>query len=726
MKKRSSHFLFWFCLVVVFGVMGWLSFSVWKLEGRREQELARTRLEETTRLALWRMDSLLASLWAEENGRAPQEYFFITDKRANRPSPLFRQVPVYARLYFQIDSEGGLSSPQISDDQEKKGSETFSRNYELLASSGIPEALKKMAELPFRAGAEVILPKILKKERIVPEGRSPADAQSFEKRQEVSRLKETPESDRESLARDQQRDRLKQAALDYDSRLNLNNINSAAIPRQQLQREDSPFVSRDKVRLSKSKKKEESLAKAVVEKGRKSAPKNKGVALDEMRNDMALAEEADGAAEPLGIDASALAGSDYFAEPGSMPGNSEGDGDRWDLETGRHRGGDSISSLEESKSLAVADTEGEEERPEPSLAENSLAVSPFVPRWVKGDLFLFRTVTHASRKYVQGIWVDWGKMNTLLLDSVTDLLPQARLLPLTVADVTESNVTRTLAGLPLLIDPGALPVLPEDRGISTLELSLAVAWLFALAAAAGAVFLLWGMIRLSERRATFVSAVTHELRTPLTTFNLYTEMLTEGLVPEKKMLSYFTTLRQEALRLTHLVDNVMNFSRLEKSRPLRHPEQIQISGLKDAVLRHIRPRLEGAEMGVLVELSGEDAERQIRTDVTAVEQIMYNLADNAAKYAAVKGGQVVWRLRVDGKQLILSFQDEGAGIPGSLRKRLFRPFSRSAEEAAGKKPGVGLGLALSREIARDLGGDLKWEATSGKGACFVLVLPLGE
>jgi signal transduction histidine kinase len=71
----------------------------------------------------------------------------------------------------------------------------------------------------------------------------------------------------------------------------------------------------------------------------------------------------------------------------------------------------------------------------------------------------------------------------------------------------------------------------------------------------------------------------------------------------------------------------------------------------------------------------------------------------------------------------LALRDRGTGVPPRLQRRLFRPFSRPAEEAAGGPPGVGLGLALSRRLARQMQGDLHWEPVDGAGSCFVLTLP---
>jgi signal transduction histidine kinase len=115
----------------------------------------------------------------------------------------------------------------------------------------------------------------------------------------------------------------------------------------------------------------------------------------------------------------------------------------------------------------------------------------------------------------------------------------------------------------------------------------------------------------------------------------------------------------------------------------------------------------------------------LETDVTAVEQIIFNLVDNACKYGrGVDGGTI----RVSGcardKRAAVTVRDEGPGVPAEEGTRLFRPFHKSATEAAHSQPGVGLGLALSRRLARALGGGLVLANPGSPGAEFRLELPL--
>ncbi len=316
-----------------------------------------------------------------------------------------------------------------------------------------------------------------------------------------------------------------------------------------------------------------------------------------------------------------------------------------------------------------------------------------------------------------GAWLDWPEIQSWLLGEVRDLLPQARLEPARGAARTE----RLLASLPARLVPGDVPA-PAARG-------LAVGWILGLAwagllLAGGAIgALLYGATALSERRAEFVSAVTHELRTPLTTFRTYTEMLAGGMVEPHKRQGYLDTLAREAERLGHLVENVLAYARLEGSSIAPRVEAVAVGEL----MARLRPRLEerAGAAGMTLDVP-EPPDARVRADVTAVEQILFNLVDNACKYAREAKEKIIHiETAVDGAVVTLGVRDHGPGIGRRDRPRLFRPFQRSAERAAGAAPGVGLGLALCRRLARAMGGDLD-VGRSGTGAVLSLTLPLAR
>lgn len=346
---------------------------------------------------------------------------------------------------------------------------------------------------------------------------------------------------------------------------------------------------------------------------------------------------------------------------------------------------------------------------------------PFRVFWSGSELLMVRSARVEGRRYLQGCVLNWPQLRSWLVASVADLLPESRLAP--VAGVGEGARGR-LASLPVRLLPGEAGV-GAGEPLSPYRWTLVVVWAAVLAATAAVGFLLRGAVALSERRGAFVTAVTHELRTPLTTFQMYTEMLAEGMIPEAKRERYLRTLRREADRLGHLVSNVLAFARLDSgSRGPAHRETLTIDALVSNLSERAADRATQGGLELAFDRDGEAPGRLIATDPGSVEQIVLNLVDNACKYGRSEQGLRL-ESRVERGELSLKLRDFGPGVESGDQRRIFRPFFKSAQEAATSAPGVGLGLALSRRLARDLGGELKIDqGEAGPGACFELRLPL--
>jgi signal transduction histidine kinase len=358
----------------------------------------------------------------------------------------------------------------------------------------------------------------------------------------------------------------------------------------------------------------------------------------------------------------------------------------------------------------------------------SEAVTPVVenvsrPLWVGDRLLLARRVERASSTMIQGSWLDWPKLKHDLLAETADLLPGADLVA--VAPNDPPDPTRMLAGLPVRLVTTSVDL--AARQASPLKWALGVGWAavaLALLAVAG---LLWGVMALSERRAAFVSSVTHELRTPLTTFRMYSELLARDMAPSaERRQEYLETLRTEAERLTHLVDNVLAYARLERGRAPRRAEQTTPAALVERFEPRLADRAKNAGMLWQSNCAGGVAGAELRTDVGVVEQILFNLVDNAAKYA---GRAEDRRIHLDVTQenghAAFAVRDHGPGFASLKAAERAAAFSKSAEEAADTAPGVGLGLALCRRLARELGGRLDVaKASDGQGAIVTLRLPV--
>jgi signal transduction histidine kinase len=355
--------------------------------------------------------------------------------------------------------------------------------------------------------------------------------------------------------------------------------------------------------------------------------------------------------------------------------------------------------------------------------------------WIADELFLLRQVSFQDSAsiggqqvtplshLVQGVWMDSGKVRDRLLGEIRDLLPTATLTPLTAVNGISP---------PSVEDPLALVSFPfrleRNEGIpgeaTLIGAPLWIGWIAVLCALAAVAVMVGGIMRLSERRASFVSAVTHELRTPLTTFQLYSDMLQSGAVKEEKRGEYFRTLHREAGRLSHLVENVLAFSGIEKGSARAAPATLPAGDLIRPMLDRFADRLQEVGLNLRCDLADPLWQTLVQADRAAVEHVLFNLIDNAAKYAAGSlPAEVVIEAEAGGRAFAILVRDHGPGIALAERKRVFRAFHKSAAAAAESRPGVGLGLALSRRLARAGGGDLLLRDRQA-GTCFALSLPL--
>jgi len=355
---------------------------------------------------------------------------------------------------------------------------------------------------------------------------------------------------------------------------------------------------------------------------------------------------------------------------------------------------------------------------------NRISVGAFVPLWygAHADRLLYvREVHGGDAPILQGFVVDWPALRAELLSELDDLVPDATLEPLPTTTAGELGQGLALAGVPARLVLGEINANVVEPGRTPVRWWQVATWAAVLGVLLAVGFTLRAALSLAERRVRFASAVTHELRTPLTTFRLYVEMLADDMVTdETQRREYLATLRDESDRLAQLVENVLAYARLEEGRSPTRCEDISVDELLKQVTPVLERRADDADMS-LVTGGNELAERRLHTDVTVVGQVLFNLVDNAAKYASEADDR---RIHIDltcqAGQLGISVSDHGPGVSKDGARRIFRPFERDAVEAT---PGVGLGLSLSRGLARELGGDLVLESAD-EGARFRLSLPM--
>jgi signal transduction histidine kinase len=227
--------------------------------------------------------------------------------------------------------------------------------------------------------------------------------------------------------------------------------------------------------------------------------------------------------------------------------------------------------------------------------------------------------------------------------------------------------------------------------------------------------------RLAELRSAFVANVSHELRTPVASILLMADNLEQGRGGEGAG-RYPELIRREAARLRRLVDDVLDFSRLERGRELDlRLEEIDLRSLVSALGDEARAWAARNGMEVAIELGGDLPESAL-LDGEAVRRAVFNLLDNALRHSGSKSVELAARAR-DGK-LVLSVRDHGKGVPSRHRAAIFEPFERGT---ANGSPGAGLGLAIVRSIAEGHGGSATArDADPGPGMEFEVRLPLAH
>jgi signal transduction histidine kinase len=195
---------------------------------------------------------------------------------------------------------------------------------------------------------------------------------------------------------------------------------------------------------------------------------------------------------------------------------------------------------------------------------------------------------------------------------------------------------------------------------------------------------------------------------------------------EAKRQEYLNTLSLESDRLHRLIDNVLDFAKLEKRRPNGDIKVVPVADLLDQVRGTWSGRLaqDGRELVVIATVPDGQS---VKTDAAMVQQVVANLIDNARKYSRDSADKRIWvwaRPAGPGR-VAIEVEDRGPGVPAAERRSVFKPFRRG-DRADRTSGGAGLGLALAKSWAEVLGGRLAYRpADGGTGACFRLELPVG-
>jgi signal transduction histidine kinase len=226
---------------------------------------------------------------------------------------------------------------------------------------------------------------------------------------------------------------------------------------------------------------------------------------------------------------------------------------------------------------------------------------------------------------------------------------------------------------------------------------------------------------LARQKTDFVSNVSHELKTPLTSIRMFSELLAEGRVETPgKQKEYSQIIATEASRLTRLINNVLDFARLERGEQKYNRRRTRLDELVAETVANYRPQLEAN--GFRVDCTVEELTAEIDRD--AIAQAVLNLLSNAEKYAGeVK--EICVTLDRRGEKAAIEIRDRGLGVPGGSEEKIFAQFHRAHDALNSGISGAGLGLTLARHIARAHGGDIVFSPREGGGSCFAILLPIG-
>jgi signal transduction histidine kinase len=234
----------------------------------------------------------------------------------------------------------------------------------------------------------------------------------------------------------------------------------------------------------------------------------------------------------------------------------------------------------------------------------------------------------------------------------------------------------------------------------------------------------WKEMALARLKSDFVSNVSHELRTPLALIRLYAETLEMGrLSSQEKYQQYYSIIRKESERLTALINNILDFSRIEAGRKEYDFRETDVAELVRNTLESYRYQIE--QNGFAFQESIADDLPSLRVDREAIARSLLNLVNNALKYSQIEKYLGV-KLYRDNGSVKLEVVDHGIGIPPGEQHKIFEKFYRVGDPLVHHTKGSGLGLSLVRHIVQAHGGVISVESAPGKGSKFTIALPVNS
>jgi two-component system sensor histidine kinase BaeS len=223
-----------------------------------------------------------------------------------------------------------------------------------------------------------------------------------------------------------------------------------------------------------------------------------------------------------------------------------------------------------------------------------------------------------------------------------------------------------------------------------------------------------------DTRNEFLSAVSHELRTPLTYIKGYSDVLSKGIIKNKeKQIEYLTIINKEAKRIVFLVDDLFEMSKLQSGKFQLEKEMADINSIIEKVTSTLRPAAE--KKGLLFRKSLSAQIPPISLDVQRMEQVVYNLIENAIKYTDSGKIQIISYLQ--NKFVVIEINDSGIGISQQEISKIWDRFYRIEKSRARKTGGTGLGLYIAKQIIDSHDGQIRVKSIENQGSTFSIYLP---
>ena len=352
----------------------------------------------------------------------------------------------------------------------------------------------------------------------------------------------------------------------------------------------------------------------------------------------------------------------------------------------------------------------------------------YTSRLINGKLFFIvveSDINHLRADVFKEFFDVSGRHLYQVVDSAGDPVYGYRFSGVPPSDVVELPFRGTLSQWRLRVAPRDAKLLASRASRrATLDIVLITAALAVILS--GFFVMLWNVRRerrLSELKSEFISNVSHELKTPLSLISMFGELLSMGRTRSPEQATeYAEIIRRESVRLSRLIDSVLDFSKIERGVDVyEFADDQNLAEVVGRALDISRHRLERAEMELDAELQGDLP--PMRIDANAITVAVLNLVDNAIKYAADgKRLEVALRRADDGVEL--EVRDHGPGVPEDERDAIFDRFYRSRTVRLKPIRGSGIGLALVRHIAEAHGGEVTVRAgDDGRGAVFRLWIP---